>query len=895
MTMPLVPRIYRALLRVLPGDFRSRYGAEMAAMFAAEWQDTGWRRRILQLWRAMWGLLVSAIALRVTPEFVSSPLERRVDSGTFSGAAADLRVAWRGLARRPAFTATAAMTVALGIGATTAVFSVVDATVMRGLQGVPEVDRTVAFWSTFDRQAGQEFELSVAEFLDLRTDVSSLDLVGAWWWSQSLLEPRDGIEARTIDVALTSGDIYRIVGARTVLGRLPGEGDDRPGEAGVAVISHALWRTAFREDPGIVGSGTLRVNGQSIAIIGVLAPGVTLPRSDASAAWVHQVHEPASGASRSGHWLTALATLHAGTTVESARAELATMQQRWARQYAGQHSFGLDGHAIRVTPLSERVLGSARRVAFLLAVAAGLLLMLACANVANLLIARGETRTSEVGVRIALGASTRRVAQPVLLEGITLGAIGGVIGMALAAIGLPALLRLAPEDLVGGLDVRIDLRVALFAIVVSLLTGLLFTLAPAWKAARRAPSDLLRASGRGRTAGTRGLRLLVAGQTALATVILIGAALLARSLQQLNAVDPGLDTASRVAVSVTLPVDRYRAHDAILGFYDEVQSRVAGIPGVQDVSLVRNLPLRDGVRPENILRDGEVGQENMLGINVQVASTGALRTLGIPIMEGREFGVEDRATMPPVAVLNSSAARALWPGESAIGKRVRATFLPAEYGPITIVGVSGDVRSGGLSAVPRAELTLPLAQGAGLRGWVRNLTVVAHTTAAPEGIIASMRATIAGIDRNVAVERATTMQEVLHAGSSRERFLAVLLSVFSVLALAIAAVGVFGVVSFTVARQSRELAIRSALGARRTSLLQGVLRTYAVIAGAGAVTGAVAAAVAAPALGSFLYKVAPRDGVVLAGVPLVLVSVAILSSLWPTLRATRVSPARALD
>jgi putative ABC transport system permease protein len=457
------------------------------------------------------------------------------------------------------------------------------------------------------------------------------------------------------------------------------------------------------------------------------------------------------------------------------------------------------------------------------------------------------------------------------------------------------LLGLAPRDLVGGLEVGIDLRVALFAVVVSLVTGLLFTFAPAWKAARRQPSDLLRTSGRGRTGTTRGLRILVAGQTGLATVLLIGAALLARSLQELNAVDPGLDTNSRVAVDLTLPADRYGEHDAIVAFYEAVTQRVASLPGVQRVTAVRNLPLRDDQRNENVLREGETRREDALGVTVQAVSAGALRTLGVPIVEGRDVADDDRSTALRVGWLNRSAALALWPGESAIGKRIRGLFLPEDHGLVTIVGVYADVRSAGLSATPRAELILPVSQLAVARTWVRDLTLVVQTAAAPEGAIASVRAAIADVDRSVAVEEATTMREVLRGATSRERFLAVLLSVFSVLALAIAGVGVFGVVSFSVARQSRELAIRSALGARRTALLHGILRTYAVIAGAGAVAGAGVAALAAPALRSFLYEVAPRDGIVLAGVPLVLVSVAILSSLWPTLRATRVSPARALD
>jgi predicted permease len=529
----------------------------------------------------------------------------------------------------------------------------------------------------------------------------------------------------------------------------------------------------------------------------------------------------------------------------------------------------------------------------LLSIAAGVLLLLACANVANLLLARGESRVAEAGVRVALGASALRVGQPVVLEGLALGALGGLGGLLLAAAGLPALLRLAPADLAGAAGVRIDARVALFAVVVSILTALVFTAAPAWHAMRRAPADLLRSSGRGRTGPARGLRILVASQAALATSLLIAAALLASSLDRLNAVAPGLDTASRVTLDLTLPPARYRDAASIAAFCDLVRERLASLAGAGGVTVVRNLPLRDRPRTENVLRTGSTDRE-ALGMTVQAAAPGVLPAMGIPLAEGRDLSTADRAGTLRVGLVNRTAAQALWPGESAIGRRLDATFMLPTDRTIEIVGVYEDVRSAGLSSRPAAEMILPIAQGAAMTGWLRNLTVVLQSNVPASAAMPAARAVLREIDPSVAAESPTTMEEVRRASIARERFLAALLAVFGALALVVAAVGVFGVVSFTVARQTKEFAIRNALGARRSVILGGVLASTAVTAGAGALAGAAIAWSVAPALGGFLYEVAPRNALVLAGAPLALVTVALASSFVPALRATRLPLLRAL-
>ena len=884
--MPHPPRLIEWLLeQSLPPDLSARDAVlgDLQEEYAERHAQSG--RVRAQAWY-----------LRQAAKSVLPNLRRRFTRASRTAdLASDLRVAARSLARRPAFLATAVGTVALAIGSATAVFSVADATVLRALN-LPERDRVVALWSTFDATPDLEFPLSAAELTDVRDDVRAFEMVGGWQSSQALLGPFDGAPARTVDAAFTIGEIYAIAGARTSAGRLPGADDDRLGAPRVAVIGHGLWREAFGGDPGIFGTRAVRVGATEAVIIGALAPGVTLPGYDAGI-WVHTVLDPASWQTdRSGHGIQAVARLAPGAGERAARAEIDALHDRWAERYAGRHSFGREGHRLGVDTLSGAMLGSAQRTALLLSIAAGLLLVLACANVANLLLGRGETRTTETGVRIALGASTRRVVQPVLLEGLVLGLAGGAAGLALAAAGVPALLRLAPDGAATLEAVRMDVRVLAFAITLSIVTGLLFAAAPAWRAARRAPSDLLRASGRGRTGALGGLRALVAGQAALATVLLSGAALLALSLFRIGAIDPGLDlSASRIATRITLPTERYPDAATRIALHDAIRQRLQATPGTERVAAVRTLPLRDQLRYENVLREGDHRPEDRLVVGLQVATPGSLRALGVRLIEGRGLEPGDRDGSVRVALLNQSAARGLWPDGSAVGRRIRGTFLPRDAGLLTVVGVYADVRNAGLSSAPAPELMLPIAQASVLGGWLRQLTLIVQTSAPPASAIGAIRSAVADVDPGIAVGASAEMDDVVNASFSRERFLAVLVTIFSLMALAIAAVGVYGVVAFTVARQQRELAIRYALGAGRSTILFGVIRRYAAIAAAGAAAGAMLVAVLAPGLEGFLYGVDPRNAAVLFGAPLLLVIVATVASLGPAVGATRVPLAGALQ
>jgi putative ABC transport system permease protein len=875
---------YGLLQLLLPARFRERYGAEMRQVFEDEWRHALLRHRIRMTMRAPLGIVVAAVALRLS----RNPTTSGAHDTNWNGLGIDARAAWRGLTRRPAFTLTAVFTIALGIGAATAMFSVIDATVFRALH-VPDANRLLWLWGTFQRSGNTEFLISAAEFTDLRTDVRSFDRVGGWSTGEVLIDPHDERPARTVSAANTVGDIYPLVGARVQLGRLPNAHDDVVGAGVVGVITDRLWRTEFAADPRVLAMHVMS-GPRQVHIVGVLAPNVALP-GQTSDVWIHRVLDPTTWVTnRSGHGLNAIARLRPGVSQAAARAELTRRQAEWAVRYAGQHSFGIDGHGVNVARLSDKLLGESKRVALLLAVMAGLLLVLACANVANLFLARGETRVAETGVRLALGASGRRIAQPVLLEGTIIAGAGSALGVAVAAVGLPLLLSLAPAELIREAVVVIDARTVTFAIAIAAVTALLFAGFPASSATRRDAAALIRTGASNKSTSLRGLRILVAGQAALAAVLLVAAGLFVRSLAAVNAVDPGIDPRGRVSIVVMVPPSRYPTPAAFAAFDDALVDRVAALPGVERAAMVRSLPVRDGTRIENVVPEF-AGDDRAVSTAIQIATVGVLRTLGARLIAGRDLGDQDQAGAPHAVVINQSAARALWPGENAVGKRIVAKFLPDSVGYHTVVGVYADIRAPGLTPTPTPEVVFPAEQSTSwaFAGMMRRMSLVVQSGQRSDAALHMIAGAIGEIDPLVPLELPTTMDAVVRSAAARERFLAALLSILGTMALVIAVVGVYGVVSFAVAQQTRELAIRSALGGGRLEIVRRVLWHNAGVAMAGAFAGSIAAAVASPLMRAMLYHASLLDPVVFLTVPCALTIIAILASLLPTGRVARLS------
>ena len=884
------PVLYRLLLRLLPPGFRRRHAADMAAMFEAVWRETRAPGRIRLASRAGVDVLASATVL-----WVASAREALAGGTTMTGGdmGRDVRHAVRGLARRPGFALAAVLTVALGVGASTGVFSVVDAAVFRALP-YTEPDRLVSLGTWFEDMGAATFGLSDAEYLDYREEQESFSAIGAYALFEETWIPVDGEPVRLPVVSVYPG-LLEVLDVRVRVGRLPARDEVEPGADPLVLLTHEAWRRRFAEDPARVG-GTIRLGARGLRVVGVLEPGTRLP-DGAPDAWMVWRRDRAAIADRSGHYLTGIGRLAPGAGIERVRAELDAVHARWHERFAGVHSPGHEGHRLTAAPLDEVVLGSSRGVASLLAAAAGLLLLLACVNVAGLLVARGEGRMGELGVRSALGAGRARLARQLLVESLVLAVAGGLVGWALAAWGVGALAAVDPAALPGLERVAPDGRMLGFALGVSLLTGLAFGLLPATRVPAAGAATLLRGAGRG---GTRGpaplLSALMVGQMALATVVVVAAGLLLRSRAALTSVDPGFSPAGAVVFGLELPGDRYRDRASIDAFWAGLEARLEAGPGVEDATVVRSLPLRSTPRREYVLREVPTGfdRETPLGVRVQAARPGYFETLGITVLEGRSFEPSDGEDALRVAVVSRAAARAYWP-EGPLGQRFRATFDVSDAPPFTVVGVVADVRHEGLASAPEPEIYLPIAQVPAVgAGWVRRGTVVVRSASALAETAALARRVVRELEPTVAVEDLATLDQVVRGATARMRFLSLLIVAFAAAALVVAAVGVYGTVSFSVARRRREFGVRLALGAEPARLLGRVLGGGLRLAVAGAALGVAGALLLGPLLSGVLFEVSPRDGLAFAAGPAVLVLTAALACWLPARRASAVAPVESL-
>lgn len=901
-----VPGIYRVLLGLLPRAFRRRYGAEMAAMFEETWRSEDGRGRWRLVRRAIRDLVVSAVLLRVHPEEVERSRPGGARRGRIDGpddgrrtmgrgVTRDLRYAMRSLGARPGFALTAILTVALGVGASSAVFSVIDAVVFRALP-YEDAGRLVSVWTEFENMGEGRFGLSDAEFIDLRAEDAGFEELGVYALGEDTWLPTGG-EPTRISTAYLSPSLLRVLGVRTHLGRLPGERDVVPDGSGQALLQHDFWTRAFGADPSVVGR-TLDLDGSAVEVAGILEPGTRLPDGDPSA-WIVYRRDRGAIVDRSGHYLSGVGRLSKGVEPAAVRQEIEAVHARWREEYAGVHSPGHAGHAFALAPLDEVVVGGARRVGWILAGGAGLLLLLACVNVAGLLVARGESRLGEMGVRTALGAGRGALTRQLLVESLALAVAGGLAGYGLAAWGTGAILSVDPSSL-GGLErVRPDVRTLGFALAAAVTTGLAFGLLPVLRIPRNGASALLGRGGRGRIGTGEGpvLRGLVVGQVAIATTVVVVAGLLLRSRAELTSVDPGFEAERAFAFELSLPAERVPDAAAAHAFWNDLALRLEGLPGVEEAGVIRNLPLRSESRRENIVpggwRDG-LTPDDLAPVVVQAVGPGALEALGVAILEGRAIEGSDREDTRPVALVNAAAARAIW-SDGAVGERFAATFAPRGHGDVTVVGVVEDVRHTGLDDPAEATVYLPVGQVPNAAGWVRSGSVVLRASAADGVLLPAVRRIVREVAPTVPVESFASLEEVVRGAAARMRFLSLVLGVFAGAALLVAAVGVYGTVSFGVARRRRELGVRLALGARPGGVLARVLGSGLRMAVVGAGLGLGAALLLTPAVPpEMLFRVGARDPAVLVTGPVILLAVVLLACWLPARRAARVAPAESL-
>ncbi|HZF67546.1 MAG TPA: ABC transporter permease [Gemmatirosa sp.] len=797
----------------------------------------------------------------------------------------DVVLALRVLRRAPGFAAAALLTLALGIGAATAIFSVAYGVLLRPLP-FPAPERLAQVHINLAGTGVGYGSLSAPEYVDLTRETRSFGALAAWTGNERTIGG-DGPPER-VTTASATASLFGALGVRAAVGRTFVAEEDVPGGAPVVVLTDALWRRRFGGDPAAVGR-TVQLDGVARTVVGVLPAGV---RVGSAEAFIPLALDPGKLPGRGAHYLRVLGRLRPGVTLDQARAELATFAERTTREHATNYRAG--GFTASARPLREAWYGEARPLMLALLGTVALLLLLAAVNVANLLLVRAEARQREMGVRVARGASRWRLVWQLLTESLLLASLGALIGVPLAVLGVRALLAINPGVVPPGAEVTIDGWMLVGAVGIVALAALVAGVAPASGAGSTDVRTVIAAGSAG--GGRRGGRLratLVATEVALAAAMLAGAGLVGRSFQKLLAVDPGFSAESALVMDIALPRARYDTSTKVVAFYDQAVERLKALPGVRTAAATATLPLAGGTVQWSVELEGRPNSVHELTTPYIVsATTDVFRALGVSIVRGRGFGPDDTEGAMPVTVVSEALAREFWPGEDAIGKRIS---LSGESTWMTIVGVARDVRPEALSEPPRPTYYVPTPQFARMVGFAdHGMTLVMRTAGDPSALVGPARAAIRELDPTLALDDVQTLEAVVAESVSRPRFAALVLGAFGVSALVLAVVGVYGVLSYATTRRRRELAVRMALGARPRAVRQLVLGSGLRLAAAGIAVGLVAAVVGGRVLTTLLYEVSPTDPATLLAVGVTLVGAAAAASWVPARRATRVSPAEVL-
>ena len=812
-------------------------------------------------------------------------VRRRRTATTLEDLMRDVVLALRGLRRAPGFAAAALFTLALGIGAATAIFSVAYGVLLRPLP-FPAPERLVEVSIDLAGAGTAHGSLSAPEYVDLTRDARSFAGLAAWRPTARTL----GGDGRPERVRVTSAtaSFFGVFGVRAAVGRTYGAAEDGPGGEPVIVLSDALWRRRFAGDPTAVGR-TVQLDGVTRTVVGVLPPEARVADADA---FVPLGLDPARRSGRGAHFLSVTGRLRPGVTLEQARADMAAFAARTGRE--NPDSYRRRGVVVTVRPLREAWYGDARPMMTALLGTVALLLVLAAVNVANLLLVRAEARQREMGVRAAVGARRGRLVRQLLTESAVLAGLGALVGVPLAALGVRALLAINPGVVPAGAEVAVDGGVLAAVVAAAAVAALVAGLAPALHAGATNVRAVIASGTAG--GGRRGGWLrstLVGAEVALAAAMLVGAGLVGRSFQKLLAVDPGFEAEGALVLDVVLPRVRYDTTTKILGFYDRAVEQMRALPSVRAAAVTVSLPLGDrlvqwSLEPEGRRPDAPELRAPFLS----TGTTDALRALGIPVLRGRGFEPADGARSVPVTVVSETLAREYWPGEDAVGKRVR---LSGEDAPITVVGVARDVRPEALSEAPKPTYYLLNTQFAAITGIAdAGATFVLRTAGDPAALTNAARAVVRSLDPELAVDEVQTLESVVRESVARPRFTAAVLGAFGLSALALSVVGVYGVLSHTLTQRRRELAVRLAIGARPGEVRRLVVQSGLRLAAVGVALGLGAAAAGGRVLAALLYEVSPTDPTTLAAVAAVLLGAAAAASWFPARRATRVSPAEVL-
>jgi putative ABC transport system permease protein len=800
----------------------------------------------------------------------------------------DLKYTFRMLWKEKAFAAIAIITLALGIGANTAIFSVVDAALLRPLP-YRQPERLVHLWeSTTQKQFGER-EASYPDYLDWKEQNQVFEGVAGYQRRTMTLTGRDAPDL--IRAAAVTDNFFQVLGVDPVLGRAFQAGEDKPGAEPIVLISHNLWKQRFNQDPKIVGQ-SLTLNGVSYRVVGVLPTSFQFAPSNEAQLWVPLNPNQAQQTRRFMHWLNIIARLKPGVTREQATADMGNIARRIETAYADSHA----GMNIKVVDLHEQIVGNVKPILLVLLCTVCFVLLIACANVANLLLARSAARQKEIAIRTALGASQWRLLRQLLTESTVLALLGGAVGTLLALWGVDLLVSRLPETQLAAMPylrgLSLKTNVLIFTVIISLVTGTIFGLAPALSSSKLNLQETLKEGGRTSAAGThRRLRnLFVVSEIALALLLLVGAGLMMKSLMRLLEVSPGFNPDNVLTMRVPLPQTKYPESANLIAFHRELLQRVESLPGVKGVATVSVIPLTGG-NTSSFLVEGRPVPPPGTGLeaNVRDITPNYFEVMNVPLLRGRAFTEQDKEDSPPVVIVNQTFANRLFPGEDPVGKRL--TLPSIQSPPIEIVGVVGDEK------VTRMDTpTTPVVYGPYLQDPGRTINLVIRTSSEPAMLANSVRSQIQSLDADLPVFDVRTMQEVIDRSPSTflRRYPAFLIGTFAGVSLLLAVIGIYGVISYSVTQRTQEIGVRMALGAQRRDIFKLIVGQGMMLALLGVGLGLIAAFTLTRFLESLLFNVSAKDPLVYGFVSLILMLVAFLACYIPARRATRVDPMTAL-
>lgn len=824
---------------------------------------------------------------RVEQEPVALGVERK--NHMFGDLGQDLRYGLRMLMRSPSFTTIAVLALALGIGANSAIFSVVNTVLLRPLP-YKNPDALMMLWEEATHLGFPQNTPSPAEFGDWRDQNTVFEGMAAM--AQNNFNLTGAGEPERFDGRRVSANLFALLGVEPQLGRAFRPEEDQPGTR-VVVLGYGMWQRRFGGDASIIGRA-LTLNGESYTVIGVMPRSFQgIPSFDnwKDQLWVPIAFSPEEATQRGNHFLEVIARLKPGVTQQKAQAEMDTIAARLAQLYP-QDNLRI---GVIVKPLHEQLVGNIKAALIVLLGAVGFVLLIACANVANLLLARAAVRQKEIALRLALGANRSRLTRQFLTESLLLATLGGAVGLLFSVVGINILKRFIPDSISQAQAIGLDGKVLIFTALISLVTGAIFGLAPASQASNFNLNDTLKEGGRDSGASRRGNRirnLLVIGEVAISFVLLIGAGLLINSFLHLRNLDPGFRADHLLTMKLVLPELKYPDKQRRAPFYEEVLRRVGSLPGVESVAFAGNLPFTYNGDSVFVSVEGrpDPAPDQQVDVVTRVVSPGYFSTMKIPLVQGRDFNDQDKVDTAQMVVITEKTARHFWPGENPIGKRIKPGSSASQSPWREVIGVVKDVRQNDFIAEPKLQMYLAYRQ---TNAFAPNALVV-RTRVDPLSLGSTVQRTIWDVDKDQPVSDINTMENIVSAAVARQRFSMMLLGVFATLALVLAAVGIYGVMSYSVAQRTREIGIRMALGAQRSDVLKMTVKQGLKLVGFGLVIGLAVAFVLTRVMASLLFGVSATDPLTFLSISAVLLAVAVLASYIPALRATKVDPMVAL-